>query len=167
MTGQPRRIAIGSDERTPLTDAVVESLRKRGLRLELYGALTTDDPAWPSVARKVAERVASGGCDEGVLFCWTGTGVSMAANKVAGARAALCTDADTAQGARKWNDANILCMGLRLTSRAVAEEVLDAWLSTAPDESERANIDTLKAMDRVPLGALQEARRESADSPHG
>jgi ribose 5-phosphate isomerase B len=80
----------------------------------------------------------------GVLFCWTGTGASIAANKVAGARAALCTDASTAAGARKWNDANVLVMGLRLTSTETAREMLDAWLSTAPDPGEAANIASLE-----------------------
>ncbi len=152
MGERGRHIAIGSDERTALTDGVVEGLRRRGHELELFGALAADDPQWPAVARKVAERVASGACDQGVLFCWTGTGVSIVANKVPGARAALCADAETARGARKWNDANILCMSLRRTSPAIAQEVLDAWFSTEADESERANIEMVKAMDAAPAG---------------
>jgi ribose 5-phosphate isomerase B len=95
---------------------------------------------WVDVGREVGERVASGACEQGVLFCWTGTGVSIAANKVAGIRAALCSDAETARGARKWNDANILVMSLRATPEAVAREICDAWLSTGPDEAERATI---------------------------
>ena len=155
-----KTIVIGSDERTALTDSVMESLRRRGYGLEPFGALAEDDPQWPVVARKVAERVASGACDQGILFCWTGTGVSMAANKVSGARAALCADGETARGARKWNDANILCISLRLTSPVVAEEMLDAWLSTEVDESERANIEIVKAMDRGPSKAPEEQHRE-------
>jgi ribose 5-phosphate isomerase B len=149
MASGKRRIIVGSDERTHLTDVVAEELRKRGFTLELHGALSKGDPQWPSVARWVAERVAGGAAEQGVLFCWTGTGVSMAANKVPGARAALCADAETARGARKWNDANILCMSLRATSPTVAKEILDAWLSTGADPSEAANISVVKAMDAV------------------
>ncbi len=148
MAGSEKRIAIGSDERTALTDFVLDDLRKRGYQLELHGALGTDDPQWPLVAQRVAGKVASGACDEGVPFCWTGTGVTMAANKVPGARAALCADAPTASGARKRNDANILCLSLRLTASAVAEEILNAWCSTDVEETENANIELLMAMDR-------------------
>ena len=147
MAKRRQRIAMGSDERTPVTDMIVADLRARGHDLELFGALSDDDPQWPNVARKVAEGVASADYDEGVLLCWTGTGVSMAANKVPGARAALCTDAETAKGARMWNAANVLCMSLRLTSPAVAREVLDAWFAAGIDETERENIERLKAMD--------------------
>src|SRR6266516_1692914 len=118
------KIAVGSDERTPVTDSVVDHLRRGGL----------------DVGREVGERVASGACEQGVLFCWTGTGVSIAANKVPGIRAALCGDAQTARGARKWNDANVLVMSLRATPEAVAKEICDAWLETGPDEAERATI---------------------------
>lgn len=152
MPASEKRIAVGSDERTHLTDQVLDSLRKRGYQIELFGALGTDSPQWPLVGQHVAQRVASGACQQGVLFCWTGTGVAMAANKTPGARAALCTEAQTAAGARKWNDANILCMSLRLTSAAVAEEILNAWFSTPVDEAERANIEILEEMDTVPAG---------------
>ncbi len=147
MADRARRIAVGSDERTPLTDAVIEDLSKRGYGVDLFGALSSGDANWPVVAREVAERVATRKGGQGILFCWTGTGVSMAANKVPGARAALCADAETARGARKWNDANILCMSLRLTSPTVAKEVLDAWFSTGVDESEVPNIARVKGMD--------------------
>lgn len=144
------RLAVGSDERTHLTDWVVKKLEELGMEVELHGALNPgDDTRWPEVARKVAQEVANGSCQQGILFCWTGTGVSMAANKVPGARAALCTDAETARGARLWNDANVLCMGLRLTSPQVAQEILDAWSSTASiDETERENIERVNRMDR-------------------
>ena len=131
-----------------MTDAVVADLARRGMELELHGALTPgDDPNWPVVASAVASRVASGDVPQGILFCWTGTGVSMAANKAPGARAALCSDAGTADGARRWNDANILAMSLRGVSIAVASEILDAWFAGQPDDSERANIEWLKGMD--------------------
>ena len=143
------KFAVGSDERTRLTEWVVNELQARGLEVELHGALRSgDDPRWPEVARKVAEEVASGQCQQGVLFCWTGTGVSMAANKVPGVRAALCCDAETARGARIWNDANVLCLSLSHTSQEIAREILDAWSSsTQIDESERENIDQVNSMD--------------------
>ena len=134
------KIAVGSDERTPVTDSVVDHLRRGGLDVELHGPLNGQPMDWVDVGREVGERVASGACEQGVLFCWTGTGVSIAANKVPGIRAALCGDAQTARGARKWNDANILVMSLRATPEAVAKEICDAWLETEPDEAERATI---------------------------
>lgn len=124
------KLAVGSDERTHLTDAVVEELNKRGHQVELFGPLRGEKELWPQVAQQVAERVAQGQADEGILFCWTGTGVSMAANKVPGIRAALAQDAETAKGARLWNRANVLCLSLRATSEVVAKEILDAWFET-------------------------------------
>jgi ribose 5-phosphate isomerase B len=124
------KIAVGSDERTTVTDAVIEELRERGHTLTLHGSLTEDAIHWPQVAREVAETVARGIADEGILFCWTGTGVSIAANKVRGVRAALCGDAETARGARLWNDANVLCLSLRRTSEVIAKEILDTWFNT-------------------------------------
>ena len=133
------RIAFGTDERTSLTDAVKAVLAERGVEVTVVGE---GDP-WPDVGRRVGEAVARGEADRGVVCCWTGTGVSMAANKVDGVRAALCTDAETARGARKWNDANVLAFGLRLTSPDVATEMIDAFLSTEPDPDEREQIDKL------------------------
>ena len=143
------KYAIGSDERTHLTDCVIAKLEASGAELRLYGAFNLDEnPNWPHVAKKVAEQVSEGRCEQGILFCWTGAGVSMAANKVPGVRAALCSDAETAKGARLWNDANVLCMSLRLTSPEVAGEILDAWsASNSIDESEGENIDMVKHMD--------------------
>ena len=130
------KLAIGSDERTHVTDAVVEELRKRGHKVELFGPLTDEKEYWPEVARQVAERVVAAEADEGILFCWTGTGVSLAANKVPGIRAALCDDAETARGARLWNNANVLCMSLRRTPEVIAKEILDAWFSTSYEPNE-------------------------------
>jgi ribose 5-phosphate isomerase B len=129
------RIAFGTDERTELTDHLKAKLAADGHHLVVVG----EDVAWPDVGRGVGEAVAKGDADRGVVCCWTGTGVSMAANKVPGVRAALCTDQATASGARKWNDANVLALGLRLTSPTVADEMLDAFLTTEPDESEADN----------------------------
>lgn len=130
------RIAFGTDERTDVTDRVKTALRERGHEVVVVG----EDEPWPDVGRGVGEVVASGDADRGVVCCWTGTGVSMAANKVAGVRAALCTDPETAAGARKWNDANVLALGLRLTSPALADEMLDAFLSTEPESDEAPNV---------------------------
>ncbi len=142
------RIALGSDERSPLTEFVEQELRRRGHQLDVFGPLKGEPLAWPDVAQAVAEAVAAGAADEGVLFCWTGTGVSMAANKVPGARAALCGDAETARGARAWNEANVLCLSLRTTSETVAREILDAWFSATPDPSEAENVEKVKGLDR-------------------
>lgn len=141
------KLAIGSDERTHLTDFVVKEVKNRGYSVELYGALIGENIPWPDVGQKVAERVSSGECVEGILFCWTGTGVCIAANKVPRVRAALCTDAETAKGARKWNHANILVMSLRLTSEAVAKEILDAWFSTPFGEEELENVAKVRAIE--------------------
>jgi ribose 5-phosphate isomerase B len=126
------RVAFGTDERTTLTDRVQTLLAERGHVV----VLVADGEAWPDVGRAVGEAVASGSADLGIVCCWTGTGVSIAANKVRGVRAALCTDAATATGARRWNDANVLAMGLRLTSEATAAEMIDAFLGGALDPDE-------------------------------
>ena len=103
---------------------------------------------WRRSAR--GEKVSTGQCDQGVLFCWTGTGVGIAANKVPGVRAALCIDAETARGARRYNDANILCLSLRLTSEAMAHEVLDAWFETNEvDWEELGSIEMVMDADRL------------------
>jgi ribose 5-phosphate isomerase B len=130
------RIAVGTDEHTTLTEAIAAKLSADGHDV----MVVADGTAWPEAGRTVGEAVVSGRADFGVVCCWTGTGVSIAANKVPGVRAALCTDAETARGARRWNDANVLAVGLRLTSPDVASEILDAFFTTQPDESERDNI---------------------------
>jgi len=127
------RIALGSDEATELTTALERDLRERGHDPILFGALKPgDDDAWPGVAKRVGTAVASGDCDYGLVCCWSGTGVSIAANKVPGVRAALCNDPQTAALAREWNDANVLAMSLRNTAIPVAKAMLDAWFSTNP-----------------------------------
>lgn len=142
------KIAVGSDEKTHLTDFVVEELSKRGMELELYGPLKDDDIQWTDVAHKVAERVKDGSCEQGILFCWTGTGVTIAANKVPGVRAALCNDAKTAEGARKWNDANVLTMSLRASSEIVAKEILDSWFDSSLEEEERINVEKVSEIEK-------------------
>lgn len=138
------KVVLGSDEKTPLTDAVADKLAKRGHELKLVGPPGGEDIQWAEVGRRVGECVAGGECETGVLFCWTGTGASIAANKVAGVRAALCTDAATAGGARKWNDANVLVMSLRLANPTLAGEMLDAWFATESDPEEKPNIEMLE-----------------------
>jgi ribose 5-phosphate isomerase B len=137
------RISVAADEDTGVAGEVVEQLRRRGHEVVTHGALAPgerDDWAWASEA--AARDVATGRADQAVVCCWTGTGASIAANKVAGVRAALCVDAATAEGARRWNDANVLALSLRLTSPAQLDEILDAWLAGTPsaDEADQANI---------------------------
>jgi ribose 5-phosphate isomerase B len=137
------RIAIAADERTGVADAVVRELRERGHEPVVHGALADgerDDWAWASEA--AARDVAEGRAEQAVVCCWTGTGASIAANKVAGIRAALCVDGPTAAGARRWNDANVLALSLRSTSEAELREILDAWFSAqpSPEDDDRANV---------------------------
>lgn len=127
---------FGTDEDNALTEAILARLRGRGLEVT---QLAQGRP-WPEVGRAVGLAVAGGDAETGIVCCYTGTGVSIAANKVPGVRAALCTDSATAAGARRWNDANVLALSLRLTSEEIAGEVIDAFLDTAPDPSEAATI---------------------------
>ncbi len=130
------RIAVGTDMDMHVARVVVDELQKMGHQVDTYGALVTQPAPWPKVAIEVAKKVAAGEYDQAVLFCWTGTGISLAANKVRGIRCALCQDAQTAEGARKWNDANILAMSLRATSEVVAKEILEAWFANGPSNEE-------------------------------
>ena len=137
------RISVSADERTGVAADVVEQLRIRGHETLLHGALNDDerdDWAWCSEA--AARDVADGRAERAIVCCWTGTGASIAANKVAGVRAALCADAQTAAGARRWNDANVLALSLRSTSGAQLAEILDAWFASDPsdEDGDRANI---------------------------
>jgi ribose 5-phosphate isomerase B len=139
------KIAVAADERTGIADAVVEELRRRGHEPLLHGALSDDRDDWAWASEAAARDVAEGRAEQGVVCCWTGTGASIAANKVRGIRAALCGDAATAEGARRWNDANVLALSLRTTSPAVLGEILDAWFEAAPsrDRDDRANVEHL------------------------
>ncbi|WP_405138882.1 RpiB/LacA/LacB family sugar-phosphate isomerase [Nocardia sp. NBC_01388] len=138
------RISVAADEDTGVAGAVVEELRRRGHEVTVHGALDPDerdDWAWASAA--AARDVANGRAEQAVVCCWTGTGASIAANKVAGVRAALCVDGYTAGGARRWNDANVLALSLRLTSRALLTEILDAWFAgvASADPGDIANVE--------------------------
>src|SRR4051812_37579986 len=137
------RIVVGADDEGAVADAVVDELESRGHEVSVL-----ERDQWPDVARRVGEAVAAGEADQGMLFCWTGTGTSMAANKVPGVRAALAWDPWIAEGARKWNDANVLVMSLRRTDPATARAIVEAWLSVdAPDPDEAENIARLAELD--------------------
>jgi ribose 5-phosphate isomerase B len=128
------RVSVAADERTGVADAVVEKLRAMGHEVSLHGALGEDRDDWAWASETAARDVAEGRAEQAVVCCWTGTGASIAANKVDGVRAALCGDAPTAAGARRWNDANVLALSLRTTAEAELEEILDAWFGTAPSD---------------------------------
>ncbi|MEU2777827.1 RpiB/LacA/LacB family sugar-phosphate isomerase [Streptomyces sp. NPDC007162] len=129
------RISVSSDMDEPVARLLVEELRRRGHRVRAYGALDPGaDPQWAVCSEAAARDVAVGAADQAVVCCWTGTGASIAANKVPGVRAALCADAYTADGARRWNDANVLALSLRLTSQPVLKEILDAWFTATPSQ---------------------------------
>jgi ribose 5-phosphate isomerase B len=140
------RFMVGSDDEDALVEHVVGRLRERGHEVHVVPS-----DAWPRVADRVARAVAAGDADQGVLFCWTGTGTSIAANKVEGVRAALVWDPWIAEGARRWNDANVLVMSLKRTSRDTADRILDAWLAVdGPDRDELDNIRELEGRRRPP-----------------
>ena len=129
------KIAVCSDEPYRVNDLAIEELEKRGHEVKRFGSVASGkDEPWADVARAAAEAVASGDCHEGVFFCWTGTGISIAANKVPGVRAALCTDPETARGARVWNHANVLALSNRLTSEDRLKEILEAWFEVEPTD---------------------------------
>src|SRR5512144_675790 len=137
------RISVSSDMDQTVARSLVAELRSRGHKDTTHGALSPgDDPRWAICSQAAAGEVAAGTADQAVVCCWTGTGAAIAANKVPGVRAALCTDAYTAEGARRWNDANVLALSLRLTSEPLLGEILDAWFSTEPsqEEEDRQNI---------------------------
>jgi ribose 5-phosphate isomerase B len=145
------RISVAADELTGVAGAIAGELERRGHELLRHGALADgerDDWAWAS--ESAARDVAAGRAEQGIVCCWTGTGASIAANKVDGVRAALCGDAQTADGARRWNDANVLALSLRATSEAELSEILDAWFAGAPsdDAEDRANVEHLTEIER-------------------
>jgi ribose 5-phosphate isomerase B len=143
------KVSVAADERVGVAEALVEELRRRGHDPVVHGALNDeerDDWAWAS---EVAARdVAEGRADQAVVCCWTGTGASIAANKVDGVRAALCADAETARGARKWNDANVLALSLRTTSEALLSEILDGWFEGEPS-SERDDLANVQHVNEI------------------
>jgi ribose 5-phosphate isomerase B len=147
------RISVSSDMDEPVARTLVTELRRRGHDVVTHGALSPgDDPRWAVCSEAAAREVAEGAVDQAVVCCWTGTGASIAANKVPGVRAALCTDAYTADGARRWNDANVLALSLRLTSEPLLKEILDAWFAgeASEDAEDRQNV---RRVERLDLGS--------------
>lgn len=144
-----RKVIVGSDDLYTCAIEVAEYLKRKGFNVEVVGSLKTGKPEpWPEVAQEVAERVSRGEFEFGVLICYTGTGVSIVANKVTGIRAALCNDPETARGARLWNNANVLAMSGRLVTNILAREIIDAWLSiNRPDPSEIENIEKISKLE--------------------
>ncbi len=144
------RIAVSADELTGIAASLPEQLRARGHEPVLHGAYVADEPPdWAWASERAARDVADGVAEQAIVACWTGTGASIAANKIPGVRAALCADAPTAAGARRWNDANVLALSLRATSEAQLSEILDAWLDGAAsaDESDTRNIAHIGELD--------------------
>ncbi|MBV9535611.1 MAG: RpiB/LacA/LacB family sugar-phosphate isomerase [Solirubrobacterales bacterium] len=149
------RVAIATDELTGVASALPEGLRRRGHVPILHGAYVGDERHdWAWASESAARDVREGRADQAVVACWTGTGASIAANKVPGVRAALCVDAETASGARRWNDANVLALSLRLTSQAGLDEILDAWFESpaSSDASDRDNVAHLDALEHAGTG---------------
>jgi ribose 5-phosphate isomerase B len=156
------RVALGADDSSPLVDVIAEFLTSAGHHVTFFGKAaagraggdeTGVDEAWGRTGRRVAEAVAAREHELGVVCCWTGTGISIAANKVPGVRAALCVDAETARGARKWNDANVLALSLRLTSPEVAKEILRAFLAEPYAGTEDESLRVLAALDEGRSGS--------------
>jgi ribose 5-phosphate isomerase B len=148
------RISLAADELTGVAGVLAAELRRRGHAPVLRGALGDGErEAWAWASEAVARDVAEGRAEQGIVCCWTGTGASIAANKVAGVRAALCADGATAAGARRWNDANVLALSLRRTSEAELLEILDAWFAGEPsgEEADRANVEHLARIERGEL----------------
>jgi ribose 5-phosphate isomerase B len=146
------KVAVSSDMDTPLARKVVDELRRRGYEPIVHGALAEGERSdWAWASERAARDVVSGEAEQGIVCCWTGTGASIAANKVPGIRAALCADSETARGARTWNDANVLALSLRGTSEALLGEILDGWFATgaSDDPGDRANIDHLGELDHA------------------
>jgi ribose 5-phosphate isomerase B len=141
------RVALGADDAHRVVDVIHELLSNAGHRVQRFGKAAGEAEAWADTGRRVAEYVAARHADLGIVCCYTGTGVSIAANKVAGIRAALCVDAETARGARKWNDANVLALSLRLTSEDVAREIVQAFLTETYGGTEDDSLAALVELD--------------------
>lgn len=143
------KIAVCSDELYPVNDFVVQELKRLGHEVVPFGAVKSrQSESWILAAQIAAESVSRGECDEGIFFCWTGTGISIVANKIPGIRAALCTDAQTASGARIWNQANVLALSNRLLTQDLAKEILDSWFNTDMSVSDNSVADAIKSIEQ-------------------
>ena len=143
------KISVGADERLHIVDVALDYLKENGHNVTWHGPEKGEMQPWPDVAKRVSLDIQSVEANEGILFCWTGTGVSMAANKFKGIRATLCNDAETARGARLWNNANVLCLSIRRTSEVVLKEILDMWFSSSyePNETDDACLRMIDELD--------------------
>ena len=131
-------IAIGSDHGGfELKKKLMEHLSERGLEYKDFGTYSSASCDYPVYAKAVANAVASGECDRGIIICGTGIGISIAANKVKGVRAALCGDCFSAEMTRLHNDANILAMGARVVGPGLALKIADTFLDTPFSNDER------------------------------
>ncbi len=151
------KIAVSTDERTHLVDVILNELEKRGHEVVYFGpAPGGADMDWPVVTLQAVDRVTEGEAEEAIVMCWTGTGCSIAANKVPGIRAALCGDAETAKGARIWNHANVLALSLRATPEPVAKEILDQWFNTpfSDDDWNHQQMARLREIEQKPPSPL-------------
>lgn len=144
------RLSIGADEKLLIVDHALKSLQEKGHELTWYGPDAGEVIPWPKIAQRVSEDIIEGKSEEGILFCWTGTGVSIAANKIPGIRAALCFDSETARGARLWNNANVLCISMRLTTEIILEEILEKWFKTkfVPNDTDSACISMIENIEK-------------------
>ncbi len=153
------RVSVAADERVGIAEQLIVSLRERGHEVVAHGALAGEDSGegsgvderedWAWASEAAARDVAGGHAEQAIVCCWTGTGASIAANKVRGVRAALCVDAASAAGARRWNDANVLALSLRSTSQAELAEILDAWFASEPsgEAGDRANFEHVREIE--------------------
>ncbi len=131
-------LAIGSDHGGfALKQEIMAHLSARGVEFKDFGTYTAASCDYPVYAKAVAQAVASGECERGILICGTGIGVSITANKVPGIRAALCGDCFSAKATREHNDANVLCMGARVVGGGLALLIVDTFLDTAFSGDER------------------------------
>lgn len=157
------KIAVSSDEHSPLVEAVLEELANRGHQVEYFGPQrgepASEEHDWPVVTVNAVTQVLQGQADEAIVMCWTGTGASLAANKVPGIRAALCHDAETARGARIWNHANVLALSLRATPIPIVKEILDAWFST-PYSDDPWNLKQMARIRALETGVIKQQKQE-------
>lgn len=147
------KIAISSDMYFPIIDELISDVKQRGHDIIYFGPSKEEKEQkgmhdWPLVTIKAIDEIKSGHAREGIVLCWTGTGCTIIANKVPGIRAALCVDAETAKGARKWNRANVLGLSLRTTSAPILKEILNAWFDT-PFSTDDWNMQQLKRVEEV------------------
>ncbi|MBA3536993.1 MAG: RpiB/LacA/LacB family sugar-phosphate isomerase [Tatlockia sp.] len=142
------KIAVVSDELFPVNEFVVQELKQLGHEVVLFGAINSgNNESWIAAGRAAAESISQGLCEEGIFFCWTGTGISIVANKIPGIRAALCTDEQTAAGARLWNRANVLALSNRLLTQDLAKKILAAWFNTAMDDGSELAAKEIEAIE--------------------